>query len=296
MPRSSVINWLLLISLILLWGTSFMFIAISVESIDPITVVFSRLIIGALILIVTVYAKGLRLPFTIKAWLVFFTLGAVGSALPFFLITWGELWVDSGIAGMIMAVMPLITMILAHYLVEGETLNRYKIIGFVFGISGVVILLGPIFEGGVKAAFGGIAVFIAAISYAVNAVLIKRLRSYGVWVSAAGALTAAMIIMFPFWLFIAPPLNIGATARSINAVIWLGIGPSAIAVIILYAIVERAGPTFLALINYMIPVVAFFAGAYILSEPVELSSFFALGIILSGIALTRFHTSKASIR
>ena len=274
--------------LVMLWGTSFMFTSISVESVDPLSVVFARVLIAAIILTSVIYLKGDRLPFKGTDWLAFIAMGFVGNLLPFFLISWGQLSVNSGIAGMIMAIMPLMTMLLAHYLIEGETLNRYKIIGFIFGISGVTILLGPVFEGGGRALLGGIAILIAATSYAVNTILVRRLPKFSPMVGAAGVMVAASFIMLPVWLF-QNTLNFDQLSlRSINSVIWLGIGPTAIATMILFAVIERAGPTFLSTINYMIPVVAFFAGAYILSEPVEWSSIFALIIILTGIALTRF--------
>ncbi len=279
----------------MLWGTSFMFTAISVESVDPLSVVFSRVLIAAIILTSVVYIKGQKLPFKRTDWLAFIVMSIVGNVIPFFLITWGQLSVNSGIAGMIMAIMPLMTMLLAHYLVEGENLNRYKIIGFLFGISGVVILLGPVFEGGGRAVFGGIAIFIAATCYAVNTILVRRLPRFSPMVGAAGVMVAASFVMLPLWL-IKTTLNFDALSmRSIISVIWLGIGPTAIATMILFTVIARAGPTFLSTINYMIPVVAFFAGAYILSEPVEWTSIFALIIILSGIALTRFRASQTRL-
>ena len=272
-----------------------MFTAISVETVDPLSVVFSRVLIAAIILTSVVYIKGQKLPFKRKDWLAFIAMSIVGNVLPFFLITWGQLSVDSGIAGMIMAIMPLMTMLLAHYLVKGETLNRYKIIGFLFGISGVTILLGPVFEGGGRAVFGAIAIFIAATSYAVNAILVRRLPNFTPMVGAAGVMIAASLIMLPIWS-IQTTLNFDQLSmRSVHSVIWLGIGPTAIATMILFAVIERAGPTFLSTINYMIPVVAFFAGAYILSEPVEWNSIFALIIILTGIALTRFRASQSRL-
>lgn len=288
----SLTNWLLLLALVLLWGTSFMFISISVETIDPLSVVFSRVLIGAILLTFMAYAKGLYLPFTRKAWFAFLVMGMVGNVLPFYLITWGQLSINSGIAGMIMAIMPLITMLLAHYFVEGEDLNRYKIIGFALGLGGIILLLGPVFEGGGQAVFGGIAVFFAAVSYAVNAILVRRFPKFNPTVGAAGVLIGASITILPIWLIQAPPLTTQISNNSMLSVIWLGIGPTAIATLLLFAVIERAGPTFLATINYMIPVVAFFAGAYILSEPVELSSLFALAIILSGIAFTRFRANS----
>ena len=285
-------NWLLLLALVLLWGTSFMFISISVETIDPLSVVFSRVLIGAILLTFMAYAKGLYLPFTRKAWLAFLVMGMIGNVLPFYLIAWGQLSINSGIAGMIMAIMPLMTMLLAHYFVEGEDLNRYKIIGFALGLGGITLLLGPVFEGGGQAVFGGIAVFFAAVSYAANTILVRRFPKFNPIVGAAGVLIGASITMLPIWLIQAPPLTTQISNNSMLSVIWLGIGPTAIATLLLFAVIERAGPTFLATINYMIPVVAFFAGAYILSEPVELSSLFALAIILSGIAFTRFRANS----
>lgn len=288
----SLMNWLLLLILVLLWGTSFMFISISVETIDPLSVVFSRVLIGAVLLAFMAYVKGLYLPFTRKAWFAFLVMGMVGNVLPFYLITWGQLSINSGIAGMIMAIMPLITMLLAHYFVEGEDLNRYKIIGFALGLGGIILLLGPVFEGGGQAVFGGIAVFFAAVSYAVNAILVRRFPKFNPIVGAAGVLIGASITMLPIWLIQAPPLTTQMSNNSVLSVIWLGIGPTAIATLLLFAVIERAGPTFLATINYMVPVVAFFAGAYILSEPVELSSLLALAIIFSGIAFTRFRANS----
>ncbi len=274
--------------LVSVWGTSFVFISISVESVDPLTVVFARVLIAATILTSIVFIKGRRLPFNRKAWLAFFVMGFMGNVFPFFLITWGQLSVNSGVAGMIMAIMPLMTMLLAHYFVEGENLNRYKITGFVFGITGITILLGPVFEGGGGAVLGGVAIFIAATSYAVNTILVRRLPNFSPMIGAAGVLIAASIIMLPIWLLQTTSNYEQMTSSSLNAVLWLGIGPTAIATMIYFTVIERAGPTFLSTINYMIPVMAFFSGAFILSEPIELNSLFALAVILSGIALTRF--------
>jgi len=289
-----LVNWILLLCLVFLWGTSFMFTAISIQTVDPLSIVFFRVLIGAIILTIVVYAKGLRLPFNIKAWLIFILFGAIGNLLPFFLIAWGQKSVDSGIAGMIMAVMPLITMILAHHFVEGETLNRYKITGFIAGITGVIILLGPVFEGGTRAILSGIAIFIAAISYAVNTILVRRLPRFSPLVAGAGVLIAASFSMLPIWLIQQHSNFNQLSLNSIMAVFWLGIGPTGIATIILFSVIERAGPTFLSTINYLIPVVAFFSGVLVLSEPVNGSSIFALIVILCGIALTRFRSYQRS--
>ena len=287
-----IINWLLLIALILFWGTSFMFTAIAVESIDPISIVFFRVVIGALVLTLAVYLKRHHLPGSIRAWLIFLLLGFVGNLLPFFLIAWGQQTIDSGVAGMIMAVMPLITMILAHYFIEGEVLNRYKIIGFIMGLSGVTLLLGPVFQDDLRSLLSGIAIFIAATSYAVNTILVRRLPKFDAWIAGAGVLIAASFALVPVWLQLHEITLAQISLSSMLSLIWLGIGPTGIATIILFVVIERAGPTFLSTINYLIPVVAFFCGVVILSEPVGWSSLLALVIIIAGIALTRYQVRQ----
>jgi len=285
-------NWALLMVLVALWGTSFMFIAIAVGSVDPVAVVFYRLGLGAVVLSLVVYARGDSLPLDWRAWAGFAIMAVAGNALPFFLIAWGQKSVDSGVAGMIMAIMPLLTMVFAHYLVAGETLNRYKLIGFALGITGVALLLGPVFGGGGREFWGGLAIFTAASCYAVNSILIKRLPRFSPMVGACGVLIMASLIIFPFWL-LAVPENNGISQNSMFAVIWLGIGPTGIATIVLFAVVNRAGPTFLSTINYLIPVVAFLCGAWLLSEPVTWQHFVALATILGGIAVTRVRVRPA---
>jgi drug/metabolite transporter (DMT)-like permease len=284
----SVINWLLLMSLVLLWGTSFMFTTLAVDTIDPISIVFFRVVIGALILTLALVFRRKLLPATPHPWLLFLLMGLVGNLLPFFLIAWGQQTIDSGIAGMIMAIMPLITMILAHYFIQGETLNRFKITGFILGLSGVFLLLGPVFNGTVDEILSAIAILIAACSYAVNAILVRKLPRFDPEIAGAGVLIAASISLMPVWLFEATSAWSEVSVMSFLSLLWLGIAPTGIATIILFAVIERAGPSFLSTINYMIPVVAFLAGVLILSEPIGWSSIIALLIILSGIALTRF--------
>ena len=276
--------------LVALWGSSFLFTAISVDTVDPISVVFYRLVLGALVLALVVFARGQSFPRSARVWGGFLLMAIAGNALPFFLISWGQQTIDSGVAGMIMAIMPLMTMVFAHYFVEGETLNRYKIIGFSLGISGVALLLGPVFEGGARALVSGIAIFTAATCYAVNAILIKRLPRFSPMVGACGVLITASLVILPFWLLLAPQNN-SISQDSMMAVIWLGIGPTGIATIVLFSVIDRACPTFLSTINYLVPVVAFFCGALLLAEPVSWHHFVALATILGGIAITRIRVT-----
>ncbi len=267
-----------------------MFNALSVETIDPISVVFYRLALGALVLSLVVFARGDKLPRDWRIWTGFFFMAIAGNALPFFLVSWGQKTIDSGVAGMIMAIMPLLTMVFAHFFVDGENLNRYKLTGFALGVTGVILLLGPIFQGGGRELWSGLAIFTAAISYAINTILIKRLPSYSPMVGACGVLLMATLIMLPIWLSLSLD-NKGISQSSMISVIWMGIGPTGIATIILFIVIERAGPTFLSTINYLIPVVAFLCGAWLLNESAGWMHVVALATILSGIAITRFRAN-----
>lgn len=282
----------MLLVLVALWGTSFMFTAIAVETVAPVAVVFYRLALGAIVLGLVIWARGESLPLSWRAWGAFGLMSIVGNALPFFLIAWGQQSVDSGVAGMLMAVMPLLTMVLAHYTVENEKLNRYKLIGFGLGITGVILLLGPVFGGGGREFISGLAIFCAALSYAVNTILIKRLPRFGPMVGACGVLIVASLLMFPFWLA-ASGDNDSISQESMFSVIWLGIGPTGIATIVLFSVIDRAGPTFLSTINYLIPAVAFLCGAWLLDEPVGWMHFAALATILGGIGITRIRATPA---
>jgi len=182
----------------------------------------------------------------------------------------------------------MITMRLAHYFIEGEDLNAFKVTGFFLGITGVSILLGPVFKGTLLEMLSGIAIFIAACSYAANTVLVRRLPRFDPVVAGAGVLIAASVALLAPWWLLANPISSETSSTSLISVIWLGIGPTGIATIILFDVIDRAGPTFLSTINYLIPVVAFLAGILFLNESLSWMSQVALAIILTGIYLTRF--------
>lgn len=264
-----------------------MFTAVSLQSFSPVGIVSLRVLIAAIILTLFMCAKGWRLPVEPSAWAIFLLLGIMGNLLPFFLISTGQKDVSSGIAGLLMAFMPLATMILAHYFVSGETLNRFKILGFVLGISGVVIVLWPSLVGAHSKVLSGLLILFATFSYAINTILVRRLPSYNPVVTAAGVMIVSSIAIVPLWLWYDLPWQQSYSLKATLSVLWLGIGPTAFATIILFAVIVTAGPTFLSYINYVIPVVAYFTGALLLGEAIEWHSLAAMLLIILGIALTR---------
>lgn len=281
-------DWLLLGALVAAWCTSFIFIEISLESFTPVGIVAVRMLLGALVLTAVLFYKKRKLPRDVKSWVVLFIFGVFGTTLPFYLISVGQQSITSGMTGLLMAVMPLATMILAHYFVPEESLNRYKLIGFGMGITGVATVLYPAIAGSNNTATGIFIVLMASLSYGLNSILVRRLPSFEPIVAGAGTLIISAVITVPIWLIQDVPWQQSYSDSAFWSLIWLGIVPTGIAMLIYFVIIERAGPTFLANINYAIPVLAYFAGALLLGELIEWSGLVALVLIISGVAVTRY--------
>ncbi|HEV7819735.1 MAG TPA: DMT family transporter, partial [Burkholderiales bacterium] len=123
MNTGIVRNWTLLLALVAMWGSSFMFMKIGVATVAPATLVASRVLLAAIVLYVVMRARGLPLPAWGKQWIPYAALGILGNCLPFFLISWSQQYIDSALAGILISVMPLATLVLAHFLVAGERMT-----------------------------------------------------------------------------------------------------------------------------------------------------------------------------
>lgn len=291
MPPRSPKDWSLLLALVAMWGSSFMFNKLGVASVPPATVVAGRLAIGALILVVVVYALGKRLPKPGRVWAPYAVLALLGNCVPFYLITWGQQTVDSALAGILMAAMPLVTLVLAHFLVRGEHMTRNRAGGFVLGFCGIVLLIGP----AALAGFGGpalqvvsqLAILFGAFCYAGNSVLARLTLRGDVLVASAGTLLVASVVMLPLALVLDRPWTLQPDFSSVAAIIWLGIGPTAIATLCYYKLIGSAGPTFMSLVNYLSPAVAVFLGVMLLGEQPGIEAYAGLALILCGIAFSQ---------
>ena len=293
--RQQFINWALLVSLVALWGTSFLGIKISLRSFTPDQVVVLRLCIGATVLIVFMLARGKMLPNKLTAWAHFMLLGLVGNVLPFWLIAKGQMFVTSGMAGLLMAIMPLMTLILAHFFIVGENLNRNKLLGFVFGISGITLILGPTILGSENSLLGCLLVLSAAVLYATNTIIARRLPTYSSAVVSTGVTICAALISFMIWPSVLTIDWPQVSNLALVTIIWLGVFPTGVAAIIFFVLIRRAGPTFLSNINYLIPLVAYFTGALVLGELIVWHDMIALAAILFGIAVSRRSVPNRSV-
>ena len=289
-------NWLLLLLLIIVWGTSFLQTSLSLRSFTPEQIVAARLCLAAIILVAYLFYKGEKLPTKLTDWSKFICFALLGYVFPFWLISTGQQTVTSGLAGLLMAVMPLLTMLLAHWLIPNELLTRYRIIGFGIGISGVLFVLWPSLISDNNSFIGALLVLLAACCYAFKTILVKRYSTYGAVSISTGVMICSALISLISWPDIWVVDWTAISSVSVISLIWLGIVPTGIAAIIYFVLVEQAGPTFLSNINYVIPVVAYISGALFLSETVSIYDFLALVFILSGIVISRLDPIRIAAR
>ena len=278
----------MLLALTILWGSAYAFTKHAVVTLPPGALIFVRIATAAVLLTGWTYYRGHRLPpLKDKRWLWFAALGLFGNTLPFFLIGWGQQFIDSALTGILIATMPLTTIVLAHAFVPGERMNARRVAGFLVGFAGVVVLLGPTALRGLGGTglIAQLGVLAAASAYGVNAVLARLQPDTPASLSGAGMLIMAAILSAPLgvWQLMHAP-DIAPTAWL--ATLWLAIGPTAIASVMLMQIARTAGPSFLAVINYMTPIAALVTGL-VIGETVGWDAALALAIILGGVWLAR---------
>jgi len=291
-------DWGLLAALVALWGSNFMFIKLGVESVPPATLVATRLVIGAVILVAVVRAMGHTFPPLGRAWLPYVVLAIVGNCMPFWFITTGQQSIDSALAGILMAIMPLATLLLAHFFVTGEGMTRNRVAGFLLGFAGIVALMGPAALAGLGGSplqvLAQFSVLAGALCYAVNGIMIRVMLKGDVMVASAAIIAAAAVVSVPVALVVDQPWRLSPSADAVWLLLWIGIGPTAIATLVHLKLISSAGPTFMSLINYCIPVVATFFGVTLLGEEPGVNAYTGLLLILSGIALSQLHRTAVT--
>jgi len=280
--------------MVIVWGSAFTLVSIGVKYISPLWLVTYRLIIGAIIVIIYVKFKGLNLPnIRDKRWIWYFAMGLIGMVIPFFLLSTGQVIIDSGLTAIMVGTMPLITVILAHFFTN-EKLSITKIIGFIFGFIGIVILFLPsdfsieITENW----FSQLIIIIAAFCYAVTTIIAKRAPDTPATIgacmmlicAATACLFVALLTGFPSSM---PPL------LGILTAFGLGVGSTAFASILLLYIIDQTGPSTVAKINYFVPLASVIFGVIILDEILSIRIFIAFVIILIGMFISQIKKSKA---
>lgn len=302
LPSRRLADILILLVLTALWGSAFAIIKVTVEEIPPMTIATGRIVIAALLLLAALPTMGLKIGDLFKAdrrsWGQFFLLGLLGNGIPFTLVGFGQERIDSSLAAILIGTMPIFTVLLARAFNVERHLSARHFLGVAVGFAGLLVLMGPEALQGLGnaatlgALIGQLAVVGGAFSYAANAVYGRVLtEGMPVGLLAAGNMVACAIVMLPAALIVEQPWTLSPSWSAIGWVVWLAVGSTAFGVWIYLRLLLSAGPTFAALINYMIPGLGIVVGTLWLGELVGLRELAALALILVAMALIRARPS-----
>jgi drug/metabolite transporter (DMT)-like permease len=276
----SATDWLLLVTLSILWGGSFFFAKLAVLELPPLTVALGRVAIAAAILVVLARMAGVALPGRLRDWGPYALMGLVNNALPFGLIFWGQTHIQSGLAAILNATTPLFTVLVAHAATTDEKLSPARLAGVAAGFAGVVVMIGPdmLHELGADV-LAQFACLLAAVSYAFAGVYGRRFRV------ATGQLVASSAMLAPVVIVLDRPWNLAPPGvAAVAALLALAALSTALAYLIYFRILARAGATNVLLVTFLIPVSAVLLGTLLLGEQLAIRHFLGMAAIALGLA------------
>ncbi len=277
----------LLLTLAAVWGASYLFIKVAVDEIAPVAMVEGRLLLAALALSVYLISQ-LGLGPAVQAmraagWQAVL-LGVVNGAIPFTLIAWGEQHVDSGVAAIANATVPLFLLLLAIRFRPSERASGLRLAGLGLGLAGVVVLSGMQSESGWWAIAGTLAVVVASIAYASGALYAQsRLADTTGHALAAASMLGAAVVLLPLALLELPQHV--PSGKALGSLAALSLAGTAFAQLVLFRIIRLHGPARTSLVTYLLPPTALLYGALFLDEPLTVAELAGLGLIFLGVAV-----------
>ncbi len=293
--RSSRLLWLLFIALGFMWGSSYFFIKIGVEAgLPPLTLVASRLFFGFLVLVTVVAIAREPLPRSPRQYGHLLVMSVVNIVLPFFLITWGEQSIDSALAAILNATVPLFVIVIAPLFLPDEHVTLNRVVGLAVGFAGVLVLFAPdlgVLEG--NNLLGWLALIGSSVSYALGNVYAKRnVTGLRPMIPALFQVTFALAISAVLALVIERPIGrVPVTRDSLFAVVWLGVLGSGFAYLLYFRILRDWGATRTSLVAYLLPVFGIALGV-LLNEPVTPNRILGTLLIIGGVALVNSRYGK----
>ena len=282
-------NWFLLILLSAIWGGAFTLNKIALDLYTPEVIVAGRLIVGSAFLIVLIYYIYKRFSFNLSQLNYYLFMSLVGIVIPFIAIINGQRNIDSAMAGILMATMPITTILLSHFFLVDEKINQQKLIGFLISFFGVFILIYRedlfINNSFSTTLISQLQVMLGSTLYSIAAIYGKKYKMTDPVSASTGTILFATFFMLIYLIFI-DESNVSIPILLVNYnILLLGIVCTAIATIIYFQILQTAGASFLSIMNFLIPLWAILFGILILNDTFSWNYIFGLIVILAGIKL-----------
>ncbi len=288
-------NWLMFWILGTIWGSSFLLIKVGVEDLGPLPLVWGRVSIAAVFMVVFMRLTGRGWPPGRRERLALVAVGLLNTAIPWTLITWSEQRIDSGLATVLNATVPLFTLLLAHFTLADERITPQKAAGLILGFGGVALLASRDLDGSSSnPVIGQITMLIASVSYAFNAIVLRRyLRGVESFTIAGTSLVAGAIPMTLVVLIASPwPGADHVHLDALLAVLTLGLLNTVLAYFMFFRLIAVWGATRTTLVTYVMPPVGVTLGALFLDEVVDWKIVVGAALILAGIVVVNWRRSK----
>ena len=281
----------MLILLSAIWGSAFFAIKISVETINPITVASLRLIIGSIILFLYFKYKDLKFIYSKKIIFQIFLIGFIGNFIPFSLISWSEMYIQSNTAGLLLSVAPILTLIFSHFLTKDDKFSLLKFLSIIIGLIGVLFIFdiqNLIYKSdSSKFIIPKLFIIIAAFGYVISSILAYNMRHMNSVTLTTFVTIFAALISIPFLIYFEFKSISSYSLNSMISLFYLGAFPTALAFLIRFHIIAKAGPIFLSYVAYLIPVFAILWGYIFLNEKINSSTLVGVILILLGVFISQ---------
>ncbi len=267
-----------------IWGSAFMLVDVALDDLPVLTLVAGRLVGAALFASAVLLVTGGSLPRAASFWAPVAAMGAVNIAFPFAMLTWGQQHIESSLAAILTASMPLSTAVLAHFFI-GERVTAGRLVGLAVGFAGVIVLFGPGLRDVTESStLGQLAVLGGVIGYSTGTVIARRYLQEGDAAAyTAGQTLVAVLLIAPIAAAIDQPFDLDVSAKAGLAWAALGIVSTGTAYLLFFWLIRRVTAVQMSSVAYLIPVTAVILGTLVLDERLGASSFVGLGLIVAGV-------------
>ncbi|MEL0184586.1 MAG: DMT family transporter [Hyphomicrobiales bacterium] len=280
----NLFDWTRLIILSLLWGGSYTWIELALIELDPMMIVFYRVLISSIFLILICKVLSLTFKIEKKIFIFLFFISLTNNVIHFNLIAWGQQEITASVGSILNATTPLFTVIIANYWPNGEKATLNRIFGVIIGFCGVILLMGLSINDIDNSIIGQAAILLAAISYAISALIGKEIKKIHPAISATYMLSISSVILLPIILFSGNELLPQVSKQSMIAIMGLAIFSTSIAYLIFYKLIENIGSNVM-LVTLLMPVSAILLSIIILNETINTTQTIGLILILTGLIL-----------
>ncbi|ANK74061.1 MULTISPECIES: DMT family transporter [Ensifer] len=276
---------LLLLALATLWGASYTFIKIGIETIPPVTLIAARTLIAGALLLAVLRWRGLSLPRDAATWRRFLFQACLNSVVPFTLIAWAEQTIDAGIASILNATTPIFAFLMTALITRHEAVTARKLVGIVAGMTGISLIIG-------MEAFGGLgeqllpqlAVVLATVCYAGAAIFGRGFKGLDPMMPAAGSLIAGAALLIPVSLVVDRPWTLAPSTESLLALLGLAVFSTALAFAIYFRLIQTLGSVGATAQAYLRVPIGVAIGALFLGERLSDTAWIGLGCVIVGVA------------